>query len=719
MTAASKMFIGSLGLPFLVTTPSWLHFHSTGVAYTPPVTDRSDSRTNFRVVLAGMVLIVVVLQIVSLSGFQDLRFFQKYWKLAGELNSGAISPERLNDVSPLYLWVVTMLKSIGLSPAGIRIVQLLMNGLTSLLAAMVAFRVAGPLAAVMTAGFVIANRAMFINATELEPEALIALLNTAGLYFLFGTARYGGRRAFVAGLMFGLSAAARLVVLPASLLTGAIALWCSRRQTAHPVRAFALPYLAGLLVPLLGAVAVTFALTGNPSIMNPGTVFYEGWNPYTSGYTLTEPLIVSDVRVGIDAPDPLHLAYRLIASRITGDPPSPKLSNSFWTEKALEFVGTFPNQAARLGLAKLFFSVHSYEAWDLPQMVGRFRETSGVFWAPFGLLVALALISLIDRLRDPIVIGLWLYSVCYLAVLVAFYVSSRQRNAVVPVMAILAGIGVAAIVTSLRKHPRGALLRAALVIVLAILLTRPYRWQAENAYQWTAAFNSEAVVAKLREAEREGRNDDAMRLRAIDRTWLLGDDPHIPSAPKALVAAVAKGELSRADEHQRIFDLALALQYAGDWETSERILAFLHDSGYRPVRQTKAVDSVSYYRALAHLHSGRHETAERFLQMASNDAPADAYVLALRVVLLDDAEARRQLSTVHDRFTAEMAIARAYYETGNIHSALGVIRRVTAEMPEWNRARLLEAYLTDVSTASSTVEPVLVPVRMPPSAGKD
>ncbi len=199
--------------------------------------------------------------------------------------------------------------------------------------------------------------------------------------------------------------------------------------------------------------------------------------------------------------------------------------------------------------------------------------------------------------------------------------------------------------------------------------------------------------------------DEAKRLRAIDRTWLLGDDPHIPSAPATLVAAIAKGEMSKADQPQRIFDLALALQYAGDWETSDRVLAFLDETDYHPIRQTVAVDSVSYYRALAALHQDHPREAEALLRQAAREAPADSSILALRFLLLKDAEARRLLFLVHDRLTADLALARAHYEMGNMNDALSIASRLSNEIPEWNRANLFAAYLSDLQASYGAAGP--------------
>ncbi len=440
-----------------------------------------------RLILLGAISTAVVVQIIILTRFDDPRIFLKYWTLAEELAAGKISSARLNDVSPLYLWFVTAAQAIGLSPIAVRIVQIVLNGVTSFLAGTIALRLGGRVAAVVATVAVILNHALFVNATELEPESLIVFLNTAALFFLLGRGRTT-RSAVVSGLLFGLSATARMVALPAAAVAGSAALWMTRHEQPHAVRRI-LAYFAGMAAPVLGALLLTLSMTGHASIMNPGTVFYEGWNPYTSGYALTEPLIVSDVRTGIDAPDPLHLAYRLVAARITGQPSSPELSNQFWTGKAVDHIRAFPMEAAELALEKLFFSFHSYDAWDLSTMNDRDAASASVLWIPLGLLFGFAVIALLDRFRESAVVALSLYSASYISILVAFYVTSRQRNALVPAVAILAALAVASLIDGSATDRRGALLRLALVILIALVLTRTYHWQVEDMYQWQASLD--------------------------------------------------------------------------------------------------------------------------------------------------------------------------------------------------------------------------------------
>ena len=646
------------------------------------------------ILLVSGALVIVALQVVLLQTLEASRIFPKYWQLAADLLEGTLSRDRLNDVSPLYLWGVALIRMIDLSPFAIRLLQFASNAATLALATTIAFRTGGATAGTATFAFLAAGKAMFLNASELEPESLILFLNTLALFFLLGKERTR-RNTFVGALAFGLSAVARPVVLPAALLVLAVVLLRDEAQRRVKVSFSAL----GLALPLLLAMAATWLATGHPSIMNPGTVFYEGMNPHATGYTSTEPLVVSDLRAEVDEPDALHHSYRLIASRAEGVSPSAEASNRFWTGKAIEFMETHPMLAAELTARKTGFALHSFDAWDIGEMVWRDREIDWLPWIPFGVIVAFALVAAIVRWKDPIILALILFCGSYVAVMAIFYVSSRQRNALLSAAAILGGIGLAATVEALKRSRVRGGLYLALILTISVALTVHGPWQRENIYSWTASFRSQVLVHQRHEAVERGDVAEAARLRAIDRTWLLGDDPHIPAAPRDLVASIARGELSRAESPQRLFDLALALQYAGDWDLSDRILVSLEEQGYEPIRRTYAVDSLAWYRALAAMHTGKPAEARAHLERSFEEAPSDPNVLAMQTALGTDDSAREELFRIHDRFTAELAISRAHYELGNLDEAKRIASEVHSAIPEWNRARLLSEYFEDLDSS--------------------
>lgn len=644
-------------------------------------------------VLVGLAILMTCGWIVLIESLPPAGRFEKYVELASRLASGDLSRQRLTDVSPLYLWSLALAERLRISLHVIPPLQILAAGLGALLCALTARRLAGMTASLATLVGLLGSHAVVINATDFEPETLILLLNSAGLFFLARDPReIRGRDWVLGGLAFGLSAATRPAVLPAASLFGlALLVGLARSERRLPLRP-ALRLTMAAATPLALAVVANATVTGQATIMNPGTVFYEGTSPDATGYILLEPRVVAGVRETIDEPDPLHSAYRRVASAATGEAMDAAATNRYWTGKALTYVRAFPADALALTARKLLFSIHSHGSWDLLTMIRRERQLRRFPGVPFGLLFALAVVTLIAR-RDPPVLALWLFSASYLGLMALFYVSSRQRNAVVPAIAILAGLGVATLVEEWRSRPRRSALLGTFAVVLALTLTRPYSPQREDEHQTEAALRSLQAERHAALAAREGRTDEARRWRAIEETWLVDEDRHVPTVSRRLLGAAARAQLDVDLDDQRLFDLALALAKANDWETAGRIFTALDRRGYVPRRGNAAVGSIAYYRALAELRTGSRQAALEHLSRARDEAPGEAEVLALSAVLDEDPGADRLLETLHDPFTADLARARAWIDVGDFRRAEALLDRVTHALPEWSRARHLAAWV--------------------------
>src|SRR4029077_18319501 len=101
------------------------------------------------------------------------------------------------------------------------------------------------------------------------------------------------------------------------------------------------------------------------------------------------------------------------------------------------------------------------------------------------------------------------------------------------------------------------------------------------------------------------------------------------------------------------FDDALTLEQHGQWADADALLARLEASGYRPIRENRAVPSIAFYRALAAGHLGRDPRPP--LVRADAEAPGNEHVLAPRAVL-GDRSAQQLLFQLHDPLTARRAL---------------------------------------------------------------
>ena len=622
---------------------------------------------------------IVAVRLATFHYFPEQQAFLKYLQLADRVAAGELPRSRLNDVSPLYLWLVALARVVGVGTGVLRTLQIAATGVVAVVCGVVARRFGGTLAAVAATIAILGSRAVFLNATEFEPETLILLLHALAFFFLLDLDP-SRRRVFAGAVFLGASIAARPTALLAAIV---LLVFLPRRRLA--------PYVAGLALPIGAVLLVTFLLTGHATVMNPGTVFYEGMNPRAEGYEGIRPAIVSDVgALSAGEPDTLHIAFRRVASRALGKAIDPAEANRYWVGKALAYVRAQPADALALVARKAFFAVHSYDAWDIPTMILRTAAMSNA-WIPFGVLVALAPFALLLRGQRRVVIALLFIALSYVAIMAAFYVTGRQRNAMIPAMAILAGVGVAGLVQ------RRSVVGAGLVVVTAVALTHDYAWQRENSYNWLAHGMSNRYDAAAQGAERAGDMNALLLARAHDATWLFGPDEIDRSAvPPPLLSRVARERLAQTDLDPQRFDLALALLVAGDAAGADQVLGDLQQRGYVPMRRFSAVRSVAYYRMLAALRRRDTNAAREQLQRATAEAPAQEEVLAFRSLVFNDAKAREHLFAVHDPFTARFALAYAKAWLGRRAEALQDFRELIGVIPEWSRPKVYAERLIEL-----------------------
>src|SRR5213080_4495387 len=135
-------------------------------------------------------------------------------------------------------------------------------------------------------------------------------------------------------------------------------------------------------------------------------------------------------------------------SLIASSPRARSESNRYWTGKAIAFARAYPLAALRLTARKFYFALHSYDAYDLITMARKNLLLAHQVFIPFGVIVALAIVALLLRICG---IAPFVVFTCVAGIpLILFYVTARQRNALLPPLVVLAAAGFAEIVK--RKH---------------------------------------------------------------------------------------------------------------------------------------------------------------------------------------------------------------------------------------------------------------------------
>jgi 4-amino-4-deoxy-L-arabinose transferase-like glycosyltransferase len=601
---------------------------------------------------------------------EDQGFFAKYYEFADRIVAGDPPRHRIGDVSPAYLWTIVAFRALGAGFVAIRNAQLIALSLAALLAAIAAKRLGGWPAAFAAAILILGNRAALVTATELEPETLILLLQAAALALVVRVSDQRPAMSAGLGLLVGLAAVSRPTALGTILLLAMWLAWRARRAL--------LPFLIGAAIPIVTILLVNRALVGHTIIMQPGTVVYEGNNPLSTGAAGVMPRIIADLNAAGTEPDYLHVAYRLVSARATGQPLDAKLSNRYWSGKALAYLRTYPLDALELFGWKAIFAVHHYDVYDLVTTKRKADQLARWPALPFGLAVVLALTALALRERKRDLVPVAIFAVATFVALLLFTVSSRQRSAMLPALAVLGGVGVAEVIALARARSERGLLALGAILVATPILGIEGAPMREDAYNWWATLRADRLHAAAVAARERGDRTEAATYAAA---WSLVavDERPLVSAPT--LRAVALDLVANAEDPPRLFDAAIALQKANAWRESAVVLREL--DGYRPLREDRAVSSVAYYHARAALQLRAPRPAvDALLALAEAESPGDPHILALRS-LTDDPSARTRLDAIHDPFTRDAALAAAWRDLGDVGRADALLHSLRGRFPEW------------------------------------
>ncbi len=639
-----------------------------------PVLTATAALSALALVTAGRILLV--------DRLPDQGFFVKYSAIAGQILSGTIPFDRLGDLSVGYLWTIVLLQGpLGMDPLGIRTLQIIGVSLAAALCGIAAWRRWGPVAGISAAFFLLGSRAALVNATELEPETLILVLSSIGLPLL--VAGDGTRSRFLAGLALGLAAVTRpSVLLPVTLVV--LFLLAAEGKTKR-FRGVVLLVL-GIALPLGASRSGLASIGAGVTPMNPGTVLFEGWNPLATGYEGEAPAIVKDIEHRLGLPDGLHVAYRIVASRATGEPEDPAVSNRFWTERALAFVHRYPLPALRLALRKAFLGLHSYDAWDLATLHRKSDLLRSWPFIPFALTAAMSLVGLAVRSREPSVTVPMLWALGSCAVMVLFYVTARQRNVMLPGLALAAGVGIDHMVSAWRSGRRG---RASLLLGFTLIFCWVFSIegtaQREDRHGWLLLDAQEEMSRRARSA-----SDPAERDRWTARAATFLDPASLRTSPAFRIEQEVRTLLFSEISPERRFDLALVLLEIGRPDEAENLLRSLDETGYSPRRGARWCSSTAYHLARCRLLRGDSEQARRLLRRAAIQSPGDPRILAMDAVLAELANDRESeknapasLTALFDPFTALMAMADSWNDAGQPKRAAVIGEEIVRRIPEW------------------------------------
>jgi Flp pilus assembly protein TadD len=426
-----------------------------------------------------------------------------YLEAGADIASGAYLPAHPFIMSPLYPYLVAATGGgrrvhdtgwrEGSPPLGLRLLQLACWLGTIWLLWRMGRRLGwGRLAVGPPLLFALYRPAAIFTTTSLleMPLTFVTVAYLYGLHDVWADAERR-RQIFLLGALLGaaalLRASALLLLVPAWVLGWRTAR--GRRQAAHLTLVVAL-----LLFPVVLINSVKANRLCGVSC-NGGLNLYIGNGPEATGlYVAFAGFDVQD--------DPAGAAF--LSARLARQVAGVGEADAIWASAAWDQMRSQPLRAASLWLKKVWLH---FVGWEIPQVTPlSFWRQHGpllnLLWVPYSLIVALGLLGAGLGWRQP-QLRVWILAV---VVLVAgqslFFVVSRYRLIIVPLLCLLAGEGVRTMLGWRGK----SLVRGLMLVVCALALVQPWglsalraQWDALShgnlAYRWEKLSTAEATTS--------------------------------------------------------------------------------------------------------------------------------------------------------------------------------------------------------------------------------
>ena len=376
--------------------------------------------------------------------------FFKYPYFADKLCQGKDIGERLVDLSPFYLYFLTLFKKIfGADWAFVKIIQAFLGSLISLLIFSLGFRLfqktAGLLAAIIYALY---GNVIILEST-LEPTVFIILFNLLAIYFLllakdnFRSSPQSMALTLIGGFFVGLSIITKpnaLLFLPLGI--GWLLFFPTGTLTVNKRLAQALVFCASALA-VVAPVTIRNYVKLNDFVLvtaDAGKVFYHGSSKAATALDRATLPDIDLIVEGSTEPDFAHVLFRKAAGKLTGKAISPSESSHFWTQRTLSDIYDDPSQYIRRALKKFGFFFSDYEIHYIASAHMEYKKSLSFPFITYGIIASLGVLGMLlasKRFRQLFLvygaIGVYL-SACLL-----FLVQSRYRTPAVPYLCLFAG----------------------------------------------------------------------------------------------------------------------------------------------------------------------------------------------------------------------------------------------------------------------------------------
>jgi 4-amino-4-deoxy-L-arabinose transferase-like glycosyltransferase len=447
------------------------------------------------ILLLGLFILALSLKLFIFFFISSPVIFSKYPYFADKINRGMDIGERLLDLSPFYLYGMTLLQKLyGPNWEAMVIFQILTGSLTVLVIFLIGEKLFRRSVGLLAAVLLIFYGNLTLFELTLEPDSFIlffnALLVLCLLWAVEGSpSHYNGITWFLSGLLLGLSIITKangLLIIPGILFW----IWWTGSGKKHRLKAMGL-FLLGTTLLVLPVTARNVLKFSDPVLITAdmGKVFFHGNGPGATGMERADLPDQGFIEESGGEPDYAHVLFRDKARTLTRQNLKPSESSRFWILRTLEYMKAQPFYGLDLLLKKFFLFWQNYEVHDLDSTYAYYRTLRTWPLIPFGLISALGMLGLVLGWKNLKAVFLPFFMVMvYLITVIIFFNASRYRLPAVPFLALFAAHGFVLIMNRLKeKDTIQAFLLIGTVLVLFYLTEGLFKKETEVLNRWQQA----------------------------------------------------------------------------------------------------------------------------------------------------------------------------------------------------------------------------------------
>ena len=452
--------------------------------------------------------------------------FAKYPYFADKLAAGKEIGERIVDLSPFYLYFLTVIRKVfNADWLTIKFIQSVIGSLNALLILALGTRLFNRTSGFFAALLYALYGNVIILETTLEPTVFVLLFDLLLIHALIlacNGEKFPLRTVFLtaaSGLFTGLS----IITKPNALLFLPLGVfWLLFFQQSHHsfkermIHSFIFVISALLIV---APVTIRNYIHLNEFVLvtaDAGKVFYHG---NSKSATVLRRATLPEVEMSRDEskePDFAHVLFRRYANRQAGRTLSPSEASRFWAKQTIDDIEADPEKYFILALKKFIFFFTDYEAHYIASAYTEYKNSFSLPFVRYSIIAALALLGMLFGLKLFRRLFVLYGAVgIYIASCMLFLIQSRYRTPAVPFLCIFAGSAISTLASMALRRKLGKLcLSVAGCSVILILshtafneeISRHDRWQeaSKKYYQMRAvpSFKAERYAAALKDLNR-------------------------------------------------------------------------------------------------------------------------------------------------------------------------------------------------------------------------